>query len=133
MPNIIYATGGKPKPNPEDEIWGDEELSGLIDRSSALTQLPPSVKNIRNYTFYDCLHLALTSLPDGVISVGMYAFSSCINLRTISIGSAIQNIASNAFNSCGNLTSITINRAQDSVSGAPWGATNATVTWTGAK
>lgn len=129
MPNIVYAGGGKL--NPEDKIWGDAELIGLIDRSSALTQIPPSLKTIGSGAFNGCTNLALTSLPEGATNIAGSAFSGCRNLKTLSIGSAIQKIDSLAFYNCVNLASITINRAPNSVSGAPWGATNATVTWTG--
>ena len=131
MPNIVYAGGGKPEPNPENEIWGDEEFLGLLNRSSALTQLPPSIKNVRTYAFYKCSNLSLTELPEGVTSIGGSAFANCYGIKSLSIGSAIQTIGTNAFNYCANLTSITINRVKDAISGAPWGATGATITWTG--
>lgn len=59
------------------------------------------------------------------------AFNNCKALTSIDIPSTINSIAANAFNGCTNLTSITIHKPQNSVVGAPWGATNATVTWTG--
>ena len=59
------------------------------------------------------------------------AFNNCKALTSIDIPSTITSIANNAFNGCTNLTSITIDRPQDSIADAPWGATNATVTWTG--
>jgi hypothetical protein len=38
-------------------------------------------------------------------------------------------LSNNAFSSCSKLTQITVNRPEGSLSGAPWGAVNATVTW----
>ena len=43
----------------------------------------------------------------------------------------INSISNTAFAGCTNLETITINKSEGSVSGAPWGATNATVVWNG--
>lgn len=56
-------------------------------------------------------------------------FLQC-SITTITIPSTIKSIGKNAFASS-NLTTITINRSKDAISGSPWGATNATVSWTG--
>ena len=58
-------------------------------------------------------------------------FESCTSLTNITIPSGFTSIDSTAFINCTNLTQITVNKAQDSISGAPWGAPNATVTWQG--
>lgn len=52
-------------------------------------------------------------------------------ITTINIPSTIKSIGENAFKNTNNLTSITINRKKDAISGYPWGATNATVSWMG--
>ena len=53
------------------------------------------------------------------------------NLKEINIGSGVVNIDANAFNAVPNLTTININKSENAISGSPWGATNATVNWTG--
>ena len=99
--------------------------------SLALTSLPDGITSIGSYAFYECTQLALTSLPEGVTSIGQWAFLRCYSLTTLTIGSAIKSIATDAFDDCTNLKTIIINRAEGTVSGAPWGATNATVQWIG--
>ena len=99
--------------------------------SLALTSLPEGIKSISYYAFAYCPRLALTSLPDGLTTINNYAFRYCVGLTTLTIGSAIKSIATDAFDDCTNLKTIIINRAEGTVSGAPWGATNATVQWVG--
>ena len=67
----------------------------------------------------------------GVTSIGSGAFAGCASLKSITIPTSVTSIYTFAFNGCTSLTSITINKPTNSISGAPWGATNATVTWTG--
>lgn len=97
----------------------------------ALTSLPAGITTIGTYAFYGCTNLALTSLPNGVTTIGDSAFGDCTNLTHLSIGNQITSINTYAFLRCKNITSITIHKAEGSISGAPWGATNATITWTG--
>lgn len=52
-------------------------------------------------------------------------------ITTINIPSTIKSIGKNVFKNSSKLTTITINRKADAISGSPWGATNATVSWTG--
>ncbi len=61
-------------------------------------------------------------------------FSYCKNLKTVRLGDssrAVTSIASNVFRGCDNLTSITIyvSNTTTGLTGAPWGATNATINY----
>lgn len=56
-------------------------------------------------------------------------FSYC-PITVINIPSTIKSIGENAFKDS-NLTKITIDRKANAISGSPWGATGATVSWTG--
>ena len=47
----------------------------------------------------------------------------------LNIPSSVKTIFDNAFYGCSNLTTININKPKDSISGAPWGAINATINW----
>ncbi len=61
------------------------------------------------------------------------AFAGCTALENVSLSYDVSQggeIASDAFTGCDGVT-ITINAPENSISGAPWGATNATVIWTG--
>ena len=95
----------------------------------ALTSLPAGVTSIGSGAFYGCSNLALTSLPAGVTSIGSYAFSGCTRLTSITFKGTPTTIASSAFDGCTNLTDIKVPWAEGAVSGAPWGATNATITY----
>lgn len=73
-------------------------------------------------------------IPEGVTIIGSDAFSGHGRMTSVQIPDSVMTISSGTFGSfsgCFNLKTITINRPQDSISGAPWGATNATVVWTG--
>ena len=47
--------------------------------------VPTSVKEIKNYAFYNCNSLISVNIPDTVISIGDYAFFDCIALTKITI------------------------------------------------
>ena len=79
--------------------------------------------------FADCTNLKSVTGMEGITEILSNTFDSCTSLTNITIPSSITSIDSTAFINCTNLTQITINKAQDSISGAPWGAPNATVTW----
>ena len=79
--------------------------------------------------FAYCTNLKSVTGMEGITEILSNTFDSCTSLTNITIPSSITSIDSTAFIKCTNLTQITVNKAQDSISGAPWGATNATVTW----
>lgn len=95
----------------------------------ALTSLPSGITLIDNYAFYGCTKLALASLPIGVTSIGSSAFYGCTGLTSIKFEGTPTKIASDAFNGCTNLTDIKVPWAEGAVANAPWGATNATITY----
>lgn len=47
------------------------------------TLLPPSIKKIGDYAFYDCQKLKNVIIPNKVISIGKRAFGLCPNLNTV--------------------------------------------------
>ena len=57
---------------------------------------------------------------------GMYWLSNAVT-----IPSSVETIGAGYFWNSPNLTTIYVNKPVDSISGAPWGATNATVIWNG--
>ena len=97
-----------------DTITGLEGMTEIIDEA-----------------FEGATALTNITIPSSIIKIGSCAFSGCTSLSNITIPSSVIDIESDAFDTCTNLTQITINKAQDSISGAPWGAPNATVTWQG--
>ena len=97
--------------------------------SLALTSLPEGLTKIDGNVFYSCKNLAITSLPESLISIGTYAFYSCTSLTSITFKGTPSSIMSSAFNGCTNLTDIKVPWAEGAVANAPWGATNATITY----
>ena len=95
----------------------------------ALTSLPSGVTSIGDSAFSYCSKLALTSLPSGITSIEGNAFTNCKGLTSITFKGTPTSINSTAFNGCTNLTTINVPWAEGDVSGAPWGATNATINY----
>ena len=95
----------------------------------ALTSLPSGITSIGSNAFYNCTSLALTSLPSGLTSIGSNAFNGCTGLTSITFQGKPNSIASNAFRNCTNLKTINVPWASGELSGAPWGATNATINY----
>ena len=96
--------------------------------------LTDGVTEINGGAFINCVSLNKITIPNTVTKIGNLAFEGCASLREITIPSSVTEIPSGAgrvFKDCANLTKIIINKPENSITGAPWGATNATVIWTG--
>lgn len=95
--------------------------------------IPDTVKTIEQSVFRECSSLTDVALPNSLTFIGSNAFRKCIKLTEIEIPSSIETIQTNLgnepFGECTNLTTIRIHKSKDSIPGAPWGATNATVIW----
>lgn len=93
----------------------------------------PEVKKINERTFNYC-PLKYLSMPKievlGSDNDHSGIFDFHCEMTTINIPSTIQSIGKNVFK-YSNITTINIDRSANSISGAPWGATGATVNWTG--
>lgn len=93
-------------------------------------QFPDSVQSVGNGTFSGCVSLETIQFPQGFLSFGNGAFADCVALTEIVLPSSVATIPDTTFYGCSGITNITIRKPQDSISGAPWGAVNAVVTWT---
>lgn len=113
--------------------------------------LPSSLTTIGDGAFYNCNKLILTSLPSGLTTIGKHAFTACKSITIKSIPSGVTSIGINSFYICDGITEITfegkpdyIDKAtfacpnltivrvpwsQGEVSGAPWGASSATIVY----
>ena len=85
--------------------------------------------SLSSEAFAGCTALTSVKGLNGLTTIPEYCFEGCTSLTSFEIPNNITSIESNAFENCSNLTQITINKANGSISGEPWGATNATVTW----
>lgn len=93
--------------------------------------IPSGVTAIENATFSGCSNLKTITIPNTVASIGVSAFGDCTSLKSITIPESVTTIMPPAFSGCTSLETITINKPENSISGAPWSAPNATVVWTG--
>ena len=93
----------------------------------SLTSLPVGVTNIWSYTFADCSEIKTIEFHENIDIIDMFAFYNCTGLTSVTFKGTPSTIINNAFNKCTNLTNIYVPWAEGAVSGAPWGATNATI------
>ena len=99
-----------------------------VFKSSWLREIKaPIITNIPSYTFDACKSLTDVYLPK-VKTIQTYAFRQCSALTVLKLPSctAIAN-ANNVFGSCTNLRDIYLPNDASTYTGAPWGATNATI------
>ena len=94
-------------------------------------QIPSGITSIGASAFANCTGLTSVEIPSSVTIINGEAFANCTGLTSVEFPSSVRTIASGVFNGCTNLTSIVVHAAEGSITGAPWGATNATVTWDG--
>ena len=92
-------------------------------------EIPNSVVSIEQYCFRDCKSLQSIVIPNSVISLKYSCFYDCYGLQTVEIPNSVTSIDLTSFQRCTNLKTIYVDKPTDSISGAPWGAPNATVIW----
>ena len=105
--------------------------SGAFQRCTGLTSVEIPCSVIGDEAFDSCTGLTSVELSNSVTSIGAAAFAGCTGLTSIEIPSSVTSIGEYAFADCTNLTTITVHKAEGSITGAPWGAPNATVVWDG--
>lgn len=125
-------------------------LSSTFSSCASLTSVEflGNVTTIGDYAFYMCSSLSSITLPEGLTTIGREAFEEC-NLQTITIPASVTTLGYYCFQYNRKLTTVTFKGtptkiysafytdtaitdiyvpwAEGAVSGAPWGATNATV------
>ena len=93
--------------------------------------IPSGVRTISASAFAGCAGLISVNIPNTVTQLAGSAFFNCTGLTSVEIPSSVGTILSDTFYGCTNITSIVVHKAEGSITGAPWGAINATVTWDG--
>ncbi len=86
------------------------------------------ITSIPGGCFYGCQLLNNVTLPDSITEIGDSAFGGCSSLKIVYIGKNVKTIDSSAFSGTSGVT-IKINQEENSISGSPWSASNATVEW----
>lgn len=102
---------------------------GTFIQSIARCFIESPVVSIGERAFQYSMSLIHIEFPQTLQTVGYFAFESC-PLTEIILPSSVTSLERRCFYS-GTITRIIIDKPSGSISGAPWGATNATVTWTG--
>ena len=73
--------------------------------------IPASVKEIGDYTFWNCKSLKTANIKSDILSYNM--FSGCNNLKTVSLNGSISNIPASCFNNCSSLEQVVIAKPND--------------------
>ena len=95
-----------------------------------LTELPAGLVTIASDAFYYCYDGVkdIKKIPASVQTIGSEAFRNG-HLTELTFEGTPQSIAANAFFGCSQLTKINVPWSEGAVANAPWGTTNATVTY----
>ena len=89
--------------------------------------MPETLATLDNYAFYNCTSLQEIIIPAGVTYLGSNVFRYCTSMtRAIFLGTP-SSLSSGTFESCTALEDIYVPWEYGQKTGAPWGATNATV------
>lgn len=91
--------------------------------------VPEGIVDINYYAFHNCFEIHKVNLPTSLKTLGGQSFDNCISLTEVTFKGMTTKVANNAFSSCAKLTTINVPWAEGEVSGAPWGATNATINY----
>ena len=86
-------------------------------------------EGVTNIIGINCSNCNSVSLPSTANNINQYAFSGYTKLTSINIPNSVMTIGNQSFRNCTNLTEINIEKENNSIAGAPWGATNATIQW----
>lgn len=84
--------------------------------------IPSGVTEIAEYAFHGKTQLTQIAIPNTVKKI-KDSFQHCYALTTIIIPSSVESIGNRCFLNSNNLQEVRIDKSENSISGAPWGAT----------
>lgn len=93
-----------------------------------LFELPDKLERIEDSAFA-YTRVMMHSIPASVKHIGTSAFQYCDYLTSITFKGKPATLKYGIFTSCKNLTTLNVPWAEGEVSGAPWGAANATINY----
>lgn len=102
----------------------------FANSSTSISTVPEGVTTIPERCFGFCAAITTMTIPSTVTTMGNQCFISCTGLTQVTfLGTPTTFTYNSAFSNCTNLTSIRVPWSEGAVAGAPWGATNATITY----
>lgn len=97
--------------------------------SVEISELPEGLIRIGETCFYGCPKVTIKTIPKGVQYIEGAAFFGCTGLTSVTFKGTPKSISDTTFGECDNLTEIKVPWAEGAVKNAPWGATNAKITY----
>ena len=116
-PMIFMPSGNYDANGDLTKTWDEMVVDGDVVVTNGVLSTPDD----RTTIFADVKSIVI---PNGVTSIGPQAFYDCQGLTSITIPNSVTSIGTNAFDNCTSLETI---HYSGTATGAPWGATNATV------
>lgn len=121
------------------------------DSSKPVTKLPEGLTKIGEYSFYYARNVEFESIPEGVTEIESFSFNGAspadsmtfpssldkmyeafernMSIKSVTFKGTPTLLHAYCFFDCKNLLTINVPWAEGEVSGAPWGATNATINY----
>ena len=108
------------------KFMGEQAFGG--NKALRSITLPEGMKAVTDEVFTGCEALTTIVLPSTITTINNAAFDGCSALKHIHLPANITRIADTAFRGVRDVV-IDCEFADGAVSGAPWGATNATINY----
>ena len=99
-----------------------ETLVGMLYKIDGEFTIDSNVKTLGPRALRDQQNMTKVNLSDRLENISMETFYGCTNLKEIEIPSSVKYINDIAFIFSINLDKIIINNSENSIEGAPWGA-----------
>lgn len=120
----------------DGSLRASDNLKSLQPTAALNLVIPSNINGINitaidNFGFDFCGAIKSIKIPRSITEIRSHAFYIAYSLTSVDISDGITLIGDYAFQDCDALTTINIHKSQDSIAGAPWGATNATINWLG--
>ena len=141
LDNISYGDGAFSSNNlkPEEAFIYSKNIDGTIDYTTLNSyasktyidtlNIPSNIKIIKGFSLRH-ISAGTITFSEGFEKVSAYSIMQT-HVTTINLPSTTKEIDNHAFEQSTDIKTININRTENAIEGAPWGATNATVNWTG--